>query len=163
MILLLLIISLLGPWMFALLNVPAKYACSAPNIRLYGDFCGAPMSGIQIFAWFFGGFIYILLEMIRGTFAGRARELLSGIYILHLVPFFTTLFSIWKKETHRLRTINLIAWILALIPALLIIMSSVVQHHWYVFRLWGVWLYIVTAISAIILEYLVMKNDSITL
>jgi hypothetical protein len=44
-ILILFITSMLGPWMFDLINVPAEYACSKPNVRLYGDFCGMPVPG----------------------------------------------------------------------------------------------------------------------
>ena len=55
-ILLLLIISLLGPWTFDQINVPAQYPCTPPIVRLYGDFCGVPLSGIQVFGLYIGGF-----------------------------------------------------------------------------------------------------------
>jgi len=155
MILLLLIISLVGPWAFDKINVPAKYTCSAPNVRLYGDFCGLPMSGIQIFGWFFGGIFYIFLEIIRGTFAGRSRELIIVIYILPLIPFFTILLSIWKKETRQLRKINLVAWILAFLSTLTLF---ILQINHQAIRLWGLWLYIVVTVSMIIIEISIMKK-----
>lgn len=156
MILLLLIASMLGPWMFDTINVPAKYMCSAPYVRLYGDFCGVPVTGVQVFGWLFIWFPYMLLEMIKATFAGRFRELLVVISILPLIPFFTTLFLIWKKETRRLRTINLVAWILAFLLTLPFLIS---QINYQAIRLWGPWLYIVVTVSAIIIEILIQVEE----
>ena len=44
-ILALLLLAILGPWAYDQINVPAEYPCSAPFIRLEGDFCGVPYSG----------------------------------------------------------------------------------------------------------------------
>jgi hypothetical protein len=153
-ILLLLIISLFGPWTFDQINVPAQYTCSPPNVRLYGDFCGVPLSGFQVFGLYVGGLFYMFLEMIRGTFGSRFRDLFVGLLILPLIPFLTTLLSIWKKETHRLRTINLFAWILALIPVLTIFTLQINRQS---IRLWGLWIYIAAAVCAVVLEIIVMK------
>ena len=153
-ILLLLMTTMLGPWVFDLINVPAAYPCSAPNVRLYGDFCGMPLTGFQVFGWSIGGLFYMFLEMINGTFGGWYRELLIvAIYVLPLIPFLTTLFLIWRKETRRLRTINLIAWVLAFLA----IMPFILQINYQVIRLWGLWLYMLLAVIVIILEITVMK------
>ena len=40
-----LLVAIMGPWTFDLIHVPSEYPCSAPFIRLEGDFCGTPMSG----------------------------------------------------------------------------------------------------------------------
>jgi hypothetical protein len=45
-VLMLLLVAMMGPWTFDLINVPAEYPCSAPNIRLDDDFCGTPLPGI---------------------------------------------------------------------------------------------------------------------
>ena len=55
-ILMLMIISFLGPWAFDKTHVPAKYACGPTSIRLEGDFCGHPIPGIQNFIWIIGWF-----------------------------------------------------------------------------------------------------------
>jgi len=128
-ILALFIVSMLGPWMFDVINVPAEYECDKPFVRLEGDFCGLPLSGIKSFTWFAG---------------------------LPLIPFFTTLPLIWKKETPRLRTINLVAWILALIPTLTVFITQIKDP---VIRLWGLWLYILAAVSAVIVEILVHAGE----
>jgi hypothetical protein len=101
------------------------------------------------------GFFYMLLEVRRGTLAGRSRELLAGLSIFPLLPFFTTLFSIWRKETRRLRMFSLVAWILAWLPTLVLFLFQIKYQS---LRLWGLWLYILLAISAITIEFLVLKK-----
>ena len=157
-LLILLVISMLGPWMFDLINVPAEFTCSEPNVRLYGDFCGLPLSGFEFFKLFVGGFFYMLFTLTTGSFVNDPRELLVGLFILSLIPFITSLLLLWKKETRRLSTINLIAWILALFPPLVMFVLLAVQRSGYIFRLWGLWLYILVAIGAVVIESLMMKD-----
>lgn len=154
-ILLLFITTMFGPWIYDQINVPAQYTCSPPNVRLYGDFCGLPLSGFEFFKLFIGGFFYMLFTF---AFVNYPRELLIGLYILPLIPIITSLILLWKEETRRLRTINLITWILALIPTLLMFLPLAVQRSGYIFRLWGLWLYILLAVSAIIFEFTVIKT-----
>ena len=156
-ILALFILSLLGPWMYDRINVPAEYPCEKPFIRLEGDFCGYPMSEFLIGFPFTGRFFIILWELITGTFTGQARELFVGLFLLPILPFFTTILLIWKKETRRLQTIDLVAWILTLIPTLTVFILQI-KHQ--VIHLWGLWLYIVLAISALIIEILILKFNS---
>ena len=132
LILILFAVTLIGPWMFDQINVPAEYACDKPFIRLEGDFCGSPLSGFQFFSLF----------------------ILVGLSLLLLTPFFTTLLVIWKKDSRRLQTINLSMWSLALILALLLF---VLQLQDKVFYLWGLWLYIVLAICTLIVEMIIRK------
>ena len=95
----------------------------------------------------------MFIEMIKGTF--RFRELLLVVYILPLILFFTTLFSIWRIEMRRLRTINLVAWILAFLA---LIPLFFLQIHYQVIRLWGLWLFLLLAICALIAEIAIMKT-----
>lgn len=126
--LILFVVALLGPWTFDVINVPAEYECSAPFIRLNGDFCGIAMSGLWV----------------------------GGLSILPLIPFFTTLLLLWKKDARRFRTIHLIAWVLALILALVFFIA---QGNRPIIPLWGIWLYILLAVGAILIEYLASKNN----
>jgi hypothetical protein len=158
--LVLLIVSLLGPWAYDRINVPAEYDCDKPFVRLEGDFCGYPMSGILFLEWFAGGFFHIIVELVKGNFTGRSRELITGLSLLLLIPFATTTLLLWKKETPRLRTINLIAWILAFILALTVFILQVTEQN---FRLWGLWLYILVAVSAIIFEILLLNEKTVKL
>jgi hypothetical protein len=131
-ILIVFVVTLIGPWMFDQINVPAEYACDKPFIRLEGDFCGTPLSGFQFFSLF----------------------ILVGLPVLLLIPFFTTLLVIWKKDSRRLQTINLSMWSLALIPALLVFVPQLKDKGFY---LWGLWLYIVLAIGTLIVELIIRK------
>lgn len=155
-ILTLLLISLLGPWMFDLINVPAQYECKKPFIRLDDDFCGLPLSGIQFFKWFTGGLLYIIVDVVKGTFTGRSRELLAVLSLLPLIPFVTTILLLWR-DTPRLQIINLVAWILALILTSTVFMLQINEQS---FRLWGLWLYILAAVGAVVLEIAQMKKGT---
>ena len=131
-ILIVFVVTLIGPWMFDQINVPAEYACDKPFIRLEGDFCGTPLSGFQFFSLF----------------------ILVGLPILLLIPFFTTALVIWKKDSRRLQTINLSMWGLALILAVLVFGLQLQDK---VFYLWGLWLYLVLAMGALIVEMIIWK------
>jgi hypothetical protein len=115
------------------------------------------MSGFLIVFPFTGRFFIILWELITGTFTGQARELFVGLFLLPTLPIFTTILLIWKKDTRRLQTSDLVAWILALIPTLTVFILQITHQ---VIHLWGLWLYILLAISALIFEISVLKSIS---
>lgn len=133
--LLLIVLALLGPWMYDQVFVPAEYeyTCDKPFIRLDSDFCGIPLSVIQFFNWFAVGFLFPFL-----------------------LPFLTTAVLIWKVETRRLRTINLIAWALALLLTLLLFFAQLQDQA---FRLWGLWLYVLVAFGMLAVEFLAFRNS----
>jgi hypothetical protein len=133
-VLVLFIIAMLGPWGYDLINVPAQYTCHPPNVRLYGDFCGVPISGAMVFVMLIPEFFYSVWRLITSTL--YYPSLLSGLSIFLLFPIMTTLFSLWKKETHRLRMMNLIAWILAF---LLTLTLFTLQINRQAIQLWGLW------------------------
>jgi hypothetical protein len=163
LVLALLIISMLGPWTFDLLNVPAQYPCGKPSVRLYGDFCGYPMSGFGALIWAAGGFFYILDELIKGNIAARIPELIIPIYTwIIILPFFSILLLIWNKNSRRLQTINLVAWGLACLLTLtmFILQTNRDQFVHFFYLLWGIWLYILVAIGTIIFEILVLRSNT---
>lgn len=155
-ILVLFIVSLLGPWAYDLINVPAEYTCSLPNVRLYGDFCGLPMAWFFGFMMFAGEFFHILRELITGSFIGRGRELFGLVlYILPSLPLLTTLLLLWKKDSPRLRIFHILAWGLGCVfPLFALFFQPNVQF----LRLWGPWLYIGVAVSAVVFELLMWKR-----
>ncbi|HSK65758.1 MAG TPA: hypothetical protein VK888_02440 [Anaerolineales bacterium] len=149
-LLLLLAISILGPWAFDRIHVPAEYTCEPPFVRLDGDFCGSPMSWLSLFSWFTDGFLTTLRHLIAGLFAGRAREFLAVLLVmLPVLPFFSMLLLIWRKNSARLKTIHLIAWGLGSLFPLLILTF---EWNGPVTKLWGLWLYILLAIGALLVE-----------
>jgi hypothetical protein len=157
------IISMLGPWMFDQLNVPAQYPCGKPSVRLYGDFCGYPMSGFEVFKWANSGFFYFLDELIKGNIAGRILDLIFPFYTwLIILPFFSILLLIWNKNSRRLQTINLVAWGLACLVTLtmFILQTKEDQFVHFFYLLWGIWLYILVATGTIIFEILVLRSNT---
>lgn len=161
-ILALLLVSMMGPWTFDLINVPAKYTCDMPFVRLYGDFCGYPMSGFQTVKWAAGGFFHVIDEFVEGNFAMRFSELifLFGALVI-VLPFFSNLLLIGKRDSHGLQIMNVIVWGMVCLPALtiFILQSSRDQFVRFSYLLWGLWLYILVAIGAMIFEILVLRLD----
>jgi hypothetical protein len=160
LVLVLFIVSIQGPWTFDLLNVPAQYPCELPSVRLYGDFCGYPMSGFGAVKWAVGRFSYILDELKKGNFAARIPELITLICMwIILLPFFSTLLLLGNRNSRRLQTINVIVWGLACLPTLtmFILQTNRDQFVQFFYLLWGLWLYILLAIGTIIFEILVLR------
>jgi hypothetical protein len=162
LVLALFIISMIGPWTFDLLNIPDQYPCGNPNVRLYGDFCGYPISGFGVLIWFNSGFFYLLAELIKGNIAAIHELILPILTWIIILPFFSILLLIWNKNSRRLQIINLVAWGLA---CLLILTGFIFQtnrdqlvHFFYV--LWGIWLYILVVIGTIIFEIIVLRSNT---
>jgi hypothetical protein len=156
-----LLVAIMGPWTFDRINVPAEYPCSAPNIRLEGDFCGVPLSGIWIFSMMIGGFIIMGVGLVTGAtgFADNGGEFLRAFLftmavLLLVLPIFSTLLLIVRGGHRRRQVFNAAAWGLAASMGLLIGITSYQKLFW---RLWGIWLYIGLAVSALILEVLTLK------
>lgn len=146
----LLVISILGPWAFDRIHVPGEYTCEPPFIRLDGNFCGSLMSWISLFSWVTDGFLITLRRLIAELFAGQAREFLAVLLVmLPVLPFFSTLLLVGRKTSARLKTIHLIAWGLGSLFPLLIIAF---EWNGPVTKLWGLWLYILLAVGAFLVE-----------
>ena len=153
----LLIISLLGPLSYDKIGVPAEFPCEWPIVRLYGDFCWMPFSWFSGFFLFSGYLFRILWALVTGTFIGLRRELLGGMFLaLSILPLFSTLLLLKKKDLPRLRGFHLIALGLGCTFPLSILFG---QHNVKIVLLWGPWLYILAAVGAVIFEILVTKTS----
>jgi hypothetical protein len=158
-ILVLLLAALMGPWFFDLINVPSEYVCSTPNIRLEGDFCGVPQSGLYILFAMMTAPICNVVGLITGTIVLphitdvlKNLLLIVGVLLL-LSPFFSTLLMILRGDRPRLRLIHLAALVFAAGISLLYGLNNNPRLYWV---LWGIWVYVGLAISALILELLVL-------
>ena len=86
------VIAMLGPWSFDLVGVPAQFPCGFPSVRLVGDFCGFPVSGL-------GGTIMVSTSifrglglLIKGYFAILRPELTALVMMLFaFLPVFSSL------------------------------------------------------------------------
>ena len=155
-VLALLLVAFLGPWTFDLTWVPPDFSCSSPNIRLNDNFCGVPLSGTWLYRWMVGGFIYASTGLVTGdlVFTEWIREILFSPFVfLCLLPIFSTLLLILRGDHPRRQVFTIIAWALAIGMGLFWGLNNYPKLFWIV---WGIWLYIALAISALILEILVI-------
>ena len=166
-ILLLLLFALMGPWAFDRINVPAEYACSPPFIRLEGDFCGMPLSGMRVFLWMVGGIMSMVVGFVTGAtiLAGRVGEFLGMflylmLLILLFLPFISTLRLMRGGDLRRSQVYHVAVWGLATVfSGLILVTSGLSRLHW---AIWGLWFYLGVAASALILESLVLITGRMT-
>ena len=147
-----LVVAFLGPWVYDQINVPAEFTCSPPNVRLYGDFCGTPLPGTWLITSAAGGLVYTGVHLYTDAvgFQNAARGLLFILVVLLFVlPFLSTLIVILRAERRGWRLFNIAAWALALGLALLLGLAELPRVY---VALWGVWLYAVMAVCALVLE-----------
>jgi hypothetical protein len=157
LVLALFLVSMLGPWVFDTIHVPAQYACGKPFVRLSGDVCGYPLSGLETIKWFGGGVMYTFGELIKGNLASQIPQLivLLGISII-LLPFFSLLLVIGNQNSGRLRTANIVVWGLACLLTLTLftLQTDGDQLIQFLSWLWGLGLYILLAFTTILDEIL---------
>jgi hypothetical protein len=161
-ILALLSLALIGPWMFDRIHVPAEYTCHRPNVRLYGDFCGVPLSGLRLLSIMVGGLMSTSKGLVTGSmrFSDWGREFVFSLLgLLILLPIFSTLLLVLRRDHRRLQVFNLTAWGLALGLCLLMGLSNYPYLFW---ALWGIWLYIALAASTLIIELFILFTGRCT-
>jgi hypothetical protein len=150
----------MGPWTYTSDGVPPAAWCANPNILLENGSCVGLVSGAEVITFMTGAFLSMSVGLVTGAtvLPDRTREYLSVflfmiLLLLLLLPFFTALFLIWGRDSRRLRIVHLIALGLAAVLSLLPVVSGVVLRS---DRSWGIWLYIGSAVSALILEVLAL-------
>lgn len=153
--LILLLVALVGPWFFELINVPSEYPCSAPNFRLEGDYCGSPMSVM----WLLGAAVSVPSRMVvelvsGGTVQSEPRELAICLLLLLMLPFLSTLLILLGGE--RRLVFHLTA--LGLAAAFSIFWLAAGWHGGVSLRLWGTWLYAGVAVATLAGEVLVARS-----
>jgi hypothetical protein len=160
-ILLLLLVALMGPWALDRVNVPAEYPCSPPFIRLEGDFCGSPISGMRTLFWMVAGFIGMVVGFVTGarSFADSAGNLpgvLFSLMVLFLLlsPFISTLRLMRGGATRRGQVYHVAVLGLAVLSSGLLLVSF--DSAWPLWAVWGLWLYVGLAASALMLETIVL-------
>jgi hypothetical protein len=149
----LVLVAFVGPWAFDLINVPSEFSCSAPFIRLQGDYCGTPVSGIAILPAFVGGFVDLVVQLVTGSTAivdlGR-RFLFVLVVLLLLLPLFSTLLLTLPGSRQRRQPFHLLLWGLATLSVVWWLRRS--PAEWLPSQVWGLWLYAGLAPSMLILE-----------
>jgi len=152
--------SMAGPWFYDEIMVPAQYACSAPFIRLEGDFCGLPVSGFHLIIFPMGALLQIVLSGFRGSALSAIafRDLaVMAAFIALLLPAITTTLQAVRGSSQMARLLTIAAWSVAAPIALFIALSS---PRGFRLSLWGVWLFIGLAIVALIFERTVRVKEA---
>jgi hypothetical protein len=158
--LLLLVASIIGPWAYDQINVPAEYACSAPFVRLEGDFCGVPLSGAYMLFALGSEFVRIVTGLVTGrlVFVETSRQLLILLLgFLLLLPSISTLLMILRGDRRGLQIFHITVLCLAG-GMLLWVLSAASELH--TIRLWGWWLYFASVMVLLILEIVVFAFKS---
>lgn len=151
-VLAMLIVALLGPWVYEALSVPDEYPCGPSLVRIRPGFCGDPMSGLVIIGYYGLNFFSVLGSLISGArpFAEAGRELLTVLAFLPLLPILSSVLFIARSGKRSFQVFHwtalvllagLMAWFIrAEVP-------SVVS-----LRTWGPWLYLAALILGLAFE-----------
>jgi len=154
------LIAFCGPWAFDRIMVPAQYECSFPIVRLYGDFCGVPLSGFRLIYWVGVGTFQSIIAFVRGI--GDLSEVIRGMLIcilivMLLLPFPYTLFLSLTRTTAFRTWLMIGVWGIAIILALLVGAANFPELY---LAQWGTWLYLVVAVAAFILGVAGLGSDT---
>ena len=147
--LVLLLLSIVGPWVFDKLYIPSENPCS---VRLDENFCGTPMPGIWVLSVFFLLFGGSIVDLVKGAAVeyDLTRAFLGSLLGLSLVlPFVSTLLVINRGDRRPRLAFHMIACSLAFSIGLFVGLSLHFNRFW---LLWGIWLYVAVLASALILE-----------
>lgn len=145
-VLVLLVVALLGPWVFDQINVPAQYPCSEPFIRLEGDYCGIPLSGTWIL---FAGLTGWISALFSGEWFTAQGLRLFLVFVLILLPVVSTAVLLLTGNRRGWVGFQIAAFVLALGLVLLSGLLTEASQYWV---LWGVWLYVGVTAAALLLE-----------
>lgn len=141
----LLLVALGGPWVFDQINVPAQYACSAPFIRLEGDFCGVPLSGF----WILGAAGLSVVGLLSGA-ADLSEAWRPFLFLIGLgLPLMTTAVLLLRGHQHRWIGFQIASFVLVVG---LLLLSGLFSDPRQALVLWGASLYLAVAASTLIVE-----------
>lgn len=158
----LLLVAMMGPWTYDRINVPSRYSCAYPYVRLDGDFCGIPYRGITVFSSMARDIVNICVGFVTHTtdLTYRAGPLLFSVFLLLLVLSFLSTFFLILRGDHRGRQVfSIVTWGMAAgICLLAVILMGLFDNLEFFRYLWGIWLYIGVAVSALTLEVLALVS-----
>lgn len=149
--LVLLILSLFGPWGYDRINVPAQYTCEPPHVRLYGDFCGLPLSAMWIITTAGSELGWLVKGLLTGTAQRidlRAALFFAASVLVILAPPGGLLVRLVRRDARR-SWLLVFASLAALALAGFLISQQQVSSP---LLLWGVWLYAIMALLLLVTQ-----------
>jgi hypothetical protein len=123
----LLLVALLGPWVFDIIYIPGEFPCSDPWIRVGGDFCGLPVPGIY--------------------------SVLGFIGVLFLLPVISTTALLLRNDSRPWFMFHILGLMMGMG---LLLMTGLLRYPRLSWGAWGVWLYMTAAAGALILEVVLL-------
>jgi len=154
-ILALMMVAIIGPWFYEVINVPSPNPCTE-GTRIDDDFCGIPVSGLQVFAIFFMNIFSSVFWLVTGDVS--MRELLGSLgVILFFLPIISLLFLSLRRDNTNSKgeKFNIGVLLIALILGVLVTVSKISATSG---ELWGLWFYKVTIFCALVLELMSMQT-----
>jgi len=156
--LILLLIAMFGPWTYERVYAPPSNPCAAPNVQIEGDlYCGIPFPILwQIFGLLHWEGAAALLTGDIDFSQWAPQFLFRFLPLLLILPIFTTLALISRRQRSRWQVLNVLAWALAALA------GAAYLHRGY-FRPypapWGNLLHVGVALVALVLELLLLAHS----
>ena len=153
-ILVLMIVAFLGPWCFDAIAVPSIYDC---EFRLNEKLCGLPQTGFKLYWWFYLGSI---TELFRGRSDFTEIIRLVIVFLIlscPLLPLLNTALLVFSKKHRPHRVFTVTFWCLAIGAGAL---GAILLYPKLFGALWGLWLFVGLAVSALGLEILFLTTGT---
>ena len=155
--LVLMLVSLAGPWTFTTDGVPPPEWCSEPHFLTDKDRCVDWVSGLTMLRFIIFGFFGSLAGVLTGNdpLASKSREfrwafMILGMAILIILPLAGTVLRVLNEKNKRMKLAYRISLVLAIPVAMLIIFQNLSLIP--PIRLWGAWTFSFLAAIALLLD-----------
>lgn len=146
--LLLLLIAMFGPWTYERVDMPPSNPCAAPNVQVAGDpYCGIPL---PVFLELLG-LLRLGAALWGGELAFDQWASLTLLPLLLVLPIVMLSALMLRRHTVRRQILFLSAWALAALAGAGYFYRGDYRPY---APPWGMLLYIVVALGALLLELL---------
>jgi hypothetical protein len=152
-ILLLMLVSIIGPWIYDAIYVPDPNPCST-GFRVNENLCGIPLSGLWVFFMSLANVINVTVRFVTGE-AGRREFLVFWGVVMYVVLPIVSLLVVAGKADENSKIMKLHFSMLMCAAILGILGIFLLQNEWsFVFELWGFWAYSLLVFASLVLEFL---------
>jgi hypothetical protein len=135
----LLAVSLSGPWVFDRIAVPAPHDCTAPWVRLNDILCGMPVSPVSF-----------VIEQIQYSPGLASLFPFMLLLLAFALPIMSTVIMILLKDFKPWKIVHMVVLILLTAYSIFYVYAAVESSAQA--ALWGVWLYLITLILLLVFE-----------
>jgi predicted ferric reductase len=152
-ILLLMLVSIVGPWIYETIYVPPPNPCSS-GFRVNENFCGSPLSGMWVFFTVLASVSSITSRFFTGE-ASAGEFLLSVGTILYILLPVVSLLLVAGKADPSPQKVKLHHGILIFASMLGVLGVLIVMNDIsFILKMWGFWTYSLLVFISLALELL---------